>query len=83
MKTKLNLFCTIIFTFFLEGVFANNLNAMQIIGTSGSKIFGEIIATFDKPWALSLIENDTMLITTKDGVLWLSLIHISEPTRPY
>lgn len=71
MKTKLNLFCTIIFTFFLEGVFANNLNAMQIIGTSGSKIFGEIIATFDKPWALSLIENDTMLITTKDGVLWL------------
>jgi hypothetical protein len=71
VKLKFNLVGAIFLALFLGGVFANNLHAMQIIGTSGSKIFGEVIATFEKPWALSLINNDTMLITTKDGTLWL------------
>lgn len=71
MNLKFNLVGAIFLALFLGGVFAHNLHAMQIIGTSGSKIFGEVIATFEKPWALSLINNDTMLITTKDGTLWL------------
>ncbi len=71
MKTKFNFVDTIFLVLFLGCIFSNNLHAQQIIGTSGSKIFGEVIATFDKPWALSFIDNDAMLITTKDGTLWL------------
>ena len=76
MKLKFNLVGAIFLALFLGGDFANNLHAMQIIGTSGTKIFGEVIATFDKPWALSLINNDTMLITTKYGTLSVSYTHL-------
>ena len=70
MKTKININNLFFLAIFLIFIFTNDPHAEQVIGTKQSKIFGEEIATFNKPWALSFINNNTMLITTKDGVLW-------------
>ena len=76
-----------------------------VIGSSKNAIKIEKIAVFDEPWALTFINQDELLVSTKKGTLWLvqkdgkksliegipevayggqglSLIHISEPTRP-
>ena len=70
MKLKIRLNNLFFLVIFFLGIFINDPHAEQIIGTKRSKIFSEEIAKFNKPWALSFINNDTLLITTKDGVLW-------------
>ena len=46
---------------------ANNI----VIGSGGSKLEGKVFSEFTKPWAMSFINKDTLLITTKVGKLWL------------
>ena len=55
----------------VTGISYHPSQAREISGTKGSKIFGEIISTFDQPWAISFINSNTMLVTTKGGMLWL------------
>ena len=42
-----------------------------ITGSSGSIIKIEKIAVFDEPWALSFINENELLVSTKKGRLWL------------
>ena len=52
--------------------FASNAWANSFVtGSAGSKLEGEVVSKFNKPWAMSFINNDTLLITTKGGKLWL------------
>ena len=55
----------------VTSIFCHPSQAREISGTKGSKIFGEIISTFNQPWAISFINSNTMLVTTKGGMLWL------------
>ena len=55
----------------VTNIFYHPSQASEISGTKGSKIFGEIISTFNQPWAISFINSNTMLVTTKGGMLWL------------
>ena len=55
----------------VTSIFYHPSQAREISGTTGSKIFGEIISTFSQPWAISFINSNTMLVTTKGGTLWL------------
>ena len=55
----------------VTNIFYHPSQAREISGTKGSKIFGEIISTFNQPWAISFINSNTMLVTTKGGMLWL------------
>ena len=55
----------------VTNIFYHPSQAKEISGTKGSKIFGEIISTFNQPWAISFINSNTMLVTTKGGMLWL------------
>ena len=51
---------------------AQNARAeVSIIGSSGSKIKIEKIAVFDEPWALTFINENDLLVSTKKGKLWL------------
>ena len=52
--------------------FASNAWANSFVtGSAGSRLEGEVVSKFNKPWAMSFINNDTLLITTKGGKLWL------------
>ena len=46
---------------------ANNL----VTGSEGGRLEGEIVSEFNKPWAMSFIDSDNLMITTKVGKLWL------------
>ncbi len=45
--------------------------AFTIDGSSGSKVTAQPIATFDAPWAMSFIDTNTLLVTTKPGKLFI------------
>ena len=50
----------------------NNASAeISIIGSSGSTIKIKKIAVFDEPWALTFINENELLVSTKKGKLWL------------
>ena len=52
--------------------FASNAWANSVVtGSAGSRLEGEVVSKFNKPWAMSFINNDNLLITTKAGKLWL------------
>ncbi|MEM8749086.1 MAG: PQQ-dependent sugar dehydrogenase [Pseudomonadota bacterium] len=42
-----------------------------IDGSAGSKLAGKAVAEFDSPWSMTFIDDDTMLVATKPGKLWL------------
>ena len=42
-----------------------------VIGSSKSTLKIEKIAVFDEPWALTFINQDELLVSTKKGTLWL------------
>ena len=44
---------------------------VSIVGSSGSTIKIEKIAVFDEPWALTFINENDLLVSTKKGKLWL------------
>ena len=44
---------------------------VSIIGSSGSTIKIKKIAVFDEPWALTFINKNDLLVSTKKGKLWL------------
>ena len=44
---------------------------VSIIGSSGSTIKIKKIALFDEPWALTFINENDLLVSTKKGKLWL------------
>ena len=52
---------------FASNAWANNV----VTGSAGSRLEGEVVSKFNKPWAMSFMNNDTLLITTKGGKLWL------------
>ncbi|MBL6623276.1 MAG: PQQ-dependent sugar dehydrogenase, partial [Alphaproteobacteria bacterium] len=42
-----------------------------LTGDQGSRLNAAIISNFDAPWAMSFINSDELLVTTKPGQLWL------------
>ena len=52
---------------FTSNAWADNV----VTGSGGSKLEGKVVSEFNKPWAMSFINKDNLLITTKAGKLWL------------
>ena len=44
---------------------------MSVIGSSNSTLRIEKVAVFDEPWALTFINQNDLLVSTKKGKLWL------------
>ena len=44
---------------------------MSVIGSSNSTLKIEKVSVFDEPWALSFINQNDLLVSTKKGKLWL------------
>ena len=71
MKKNVKYIFHIVLVIFLSGFLSNPLRAIEIKGSGGAKIHGKVVSTFDQPWAISFINSETMLVTTKGGILWL------------
>ena len=52
---------------FASNAWANNV----ITGSANSRLEGEVVSEFNSPWAMSFINSDNLLVTTKTGKLWL------------
>ena len=52
---------------FASNAWANNV----VTGSAGSKLEGEVVSEFNSPWAMSFINSDSLLVTSKAGKLWL------------
>jgi len=50
-----------------SNAWANNI----VTGSAGSRLEGKVISEFGSPWAMSFIDSKNLLITTKNGELWL------------
>ena len=44
---------------------------ISVTGTSNSTLKIERVAVFDEPWALTFINQNKLLVSTKKGKLWL------------
>jgi len=52
--------------------FASNAWANNVVsGSEGSKLEGKVVSEFNSPWAMSFVDSDNLIITTKAGKLWL------------
>ena len=52
---------------FASNAWANNV----ITGSANGRLEGEVVSEFNSPWAMSFINSDNLLVTTKAGKLWL------------
>ena len=52
---------------FASNAWANNV----ITGSANGRLEGEVVSEFNSPWAMSFINSDNLLVTTKTGKLWL------------
>ena len=52
--------------------FASNAWANSVVtGSAGGRLEGKVVSEFDSPWAMSFINSDNLLVSTKAGKLWL------------
>jgi len=52
--------------------FASNTWANSVVtGSAGGRLEGKVVSQFNSPWAMSFINSDNLLVTTKSGKLWL------------
>ena len=52
--------------------FASNAWANNVVsGSEGGKLEGKVVSEFISPWAMSFVNSDNLIITTKAGKLWL------------
>ena len=52
---------------FASNAWANNV----VTGSAGSRLEGKVFSEFTSPWAMSFINSDNLMVTTKAGKLWL------------
>ena len=52
---------------FASNTWANNV----VTGSAGGRLEGKVVSQFNSPWAMSFINSDNLLVTTKSGKIWL------------
>ena len=70
LLTAMNFYLFIGFVFYFT-IFTAATAETLVIGSSKNTIKIEKIAVFDEPWALTFINQDELLVSTKKGTLWL------------
>ena len=46
-----------------------------VTGSAGNSVKAKVVSEFDNPWAMTFIDNERLLVTTKPGKLWVVNAH--------
>ncbi|MHA6265465.1 PQQ-dependent sugar dehydrogenase [Aliiroseovarius sp. CAU 1755] len=68
MKPVIQAICFLFVTLFMS---VTQAMAFSVEGTAGNRLEATSIAAFDSPWAMTFIDEDRLLVTTKPGKLWV------------
>ena len=64
-------FIILLLAFNLSGFVQNSFAQTTITGSANSRVSGSVMGIFQYPWAMTFIDDSHLLITTKQGQLWL------------
>ena len=64
-------FIILLLAFSLSGFVQNSFAQTTITGSANSRVSGSVMGVFQYPWAMTFIDDSHLLITTKQGQLWL------------
>ena len=70
-KQKLALLVTVMAASFTGAVQSSWAEQVEMKGSKGSAVTGNVLATFDQPWAMTFLPDGHSLVTEKPGTMWL------------
>lgn len=69
IKQKVALLATLLATSF--AALAQSTEQVEISGSEGTALVGEVLSSFDNPWAMTFLPDGHSLVTEKPGTMWL------------
>lgn len=69
IKQKVALLATLLATSF--AALAQSTEQVEINGSEGKVLVGEVLSSFDNPWAMTFLPDGHSLVTEKPGTMWL------------
>lgn len=71
IKQKLAVLATVMAASFTTAVQSSWAEQVEMQGSKGTAVVGNVLATFDQPWAMTFLPDGHSLVTEKPGVMWL------------
>ncbi|MFZ8198389.1 PQQ-dependent sugar dehydrogenase [Alteromonas portus] len=68
---KAALLVTLFATSFFTLAQSNSSEQIEMKGSKGTSVTGNVLASFDSPWAMTFLPDGHSLVTEKAGTLWL------------
>ena len=71
MRHRIALFFALLLTSGATMAQSGAMQQVEMKGSKGSALTGEVLATFEQPWAMTFLPDGHSLVTEKTGGLWL------------
>lgn len=71
MRHKIAIFFTLLMSSGATMAQSDAMQQVEMKGSKGSALTGEVLATFEQPWAMTFLPDGHSLVTEKTGGLWL------------
>jgi len=71
IKKRLALLVTIMAASFTTAVQSSWAEQVEMKGSKGTTVTGNVLATFDQPWAMTFLPDGHSLVTEKPGTMWV------------
>ena len=70
-RQKIALLLTLFATSFFASAQSNSSEQIEMKGSKGTTVTGNVLTSFDNPWAMAFLPDGHSLVTEKAGSLWL------------
>ncbi|WP_287133417.1 PQQ-dependent sugar dehydrogenase, partial [Alteromonas sp.] len=70
-RQKIALLLTLFATSFFASAQSNSSEQIEMKGSKGTTVTGNVLTSFDNPWAMAFLHDGHSLVTEKAGSLWL------------
>lgn len=68
---KLAFLVTLLATTFFNSAQSGSFEQVEMKGSKGSMLVGDVLSSFDNPWAMAFLPNGYSLVTERMGTMWL------------